>query len=124
MPLRTQRPADEVVLRVGQSLIDQIQEEIRSAAAGRNLSLKEVARRMGDPTGAGGLELGGRSRWPLADVGTAMGVTFLTVAIPTATSTFTLTVPDRVEVVQCRPGPGGPPQGRGRANGLSTLPGS
>jgi transcriptional regulator with XRE-family HTH domain len=62
----------------------QVHDEIRYAAAGRGLSLREVARRMGDPTGRA---VSVRESQPvsmerLADIGTAMGVTFRLIGVP------------------------------------------
>jgi transcriptional regulator with XRE-family HTH domain len=67
-----------------EQLFRQVREEIRFAAAGRGLTLSEVARRMGDPKGAAlsSNAGGGVSLTKLADIGTAMGVTFRVVAIP------------------------------------------
>jgi hypothetical protein len=72
-------------LRRREELIHQVREEVRFAAAGRGLTLAEVARRMGDPSGrslSAGTQAGGMSLTRLADVGTAMGVTFRLTAIP------------------------------------------
>jgi hypothetical protein len=64
-------------------LVRQVSEEVRFAAAGRRLPLAEVARRMGDPNGRVLARADGPlSLAKLADIGTAMGVTFRLVAIP------------------------------------------
>jgi hypothetical protein len=62
----------------------QIHDEIRYAAAGRGLSLAEVARRMGDPKGraVSSSEKTPMSMERLADISLAMGVTFRLIALP------------------------------------------
>jgi hypothetical protein len=63
--------------------VHQIVEEIRYAAGGQGMSLAEVSRRLGDPTGRA--VAGNRTSLSLArlaDIGLAMGVTFRLVAIP------------------------------------------
>jgi hypothetical protein len=88
---RLDGPSDETVeqkatrLRRRAALQHQVREEIRFAAAGRSMTLAEVSRRMGDPTGralSAGDKGGGMSLAKIADVGTAMGVTFRLTAIP------------------------------------------
>jgi transcriptional regulator with XRE-family HTH domain len=72
-----------VRLRRRAEFFRQVNEEVRFAAAGRGLSMSEISRRMGDPKGrtvAG--QRGGYSMAKLADIATAMGVTFRLVAIP------------------------------------------
>jgi hypothetical protein len=81
-------PSDETVaassarLRRRAELLHQIREEVRFAAAGQGLSLAEVSRRMGDSRGTAITAARSYSITKLADIGTAMNVTFRLVAIP------------------------------------------
>jgi DNA-binding XRE family transcriptional regulator len=70
--------------------VHQIAEEIRYAAAGQGMSLAEVSRRLGDPTGRTvGSNRVSLSLARLADISLAMGVTFRLVAVPDTNAVVT-----------------------------------